>query len=221
MPVSGHLELSSSGTLVRSFTGHLKLARQVYTAALDPDASRTYAAGQDLDDNMTNAEEVAAAVAAMQALTSSATTTDRARAGVVWFFGGGAFNDGVVFRVTANNGGSFGNPVAASISIGVSACSGCGGGYTGTLVVGTGSSAPTGQPRTWQGSVATRTFSNDGTPTDPNGASVGSFVLSNIALSNFVWVRLDISPWSMLNPSGLSYSRFVADYVTFGSILEA
>ena len=174
-----HLKLSASGHLKLHSSGHLKLwTATTYTLNL---VSTVEYAGDIFRSGSDYAAKQNEAIAAM------ASCTPNFGGSVVYLGasdnGASALSNGYIWEVVPLGGASFGSPVAASIVI---LC----GNYTppyhaatsdGYGFVGTGSSVPTGIPRTWGKNLWT-------------GSS--NATLTNVSVQRYIWWGCDLSSWS-------------------------
>lgn len=177
-----HLEKHSSKHLARHSSNHLKLRHPGYTTEFVSSPGYSgYVEGEETipyDENFDGtlfgllAQRVNSAILAM---TSGSTAKSLVCAGHaprggnyynVW---GSAQSKGQIYRVTANGGAPFGSPLCdltvtfSSYQYGISG--------TPFLRIGTGPSAPTGDPRNWAGTQIT-----------------ASSVLTDFSIGTYVWL---------------------------------
>jgi hypothetical protein len=92
----------------------------------------------------------------------------------------------VVYKVNQQSGRAFASPVASTFQVVASQFTppyNSGWPSTGAVCrVGTGTSFPSGDPRSWGGNIF-------------NGG-IATVNLTNVSLSNYIWLACDISPWT-------------------------
>lgn len=177
-----HLEGHSSKHLARHSSKHLKLHHPGYTTALtsspgytgSAEGTETIPYDENYDPTLFGILEQrsVAAILAMNegsALNSSVHAGHSSIGGSVYNVWGSAHAKGCIYTVTANSGAPFGAPIC-DLTITLSSTQY---GITGTpiLIVGSGASAPTGNPRLWSGTQVT-----------------ASGVLADFSIAEYVWI---------------------------------
>ena len=197
---SQHLRLSSSGHLSLSTSGHLRLydtftigidSYSKYAATVDRSFSwpDSYAPQSELNSGCSAAltalatggsQSYNAAQIYYQVLSWSGTTA------TVRF---GAVVTGWVYKLSPTLGTTFpGEVVCPILTITQATNTSPYASYTssaGFMIVGTGSSAPSGNPRGWSANLH----------------SGGTSTLTNVTLNQYLWVAVDLTDWSIPNDS--------------------
>lgn len=208
-----HLAKKSNGHLLKKANGHLvKWSAPTYSSAYN---STIYWTGYEEVEipvaDITGAEIVTlvnGAVANYVADTGVSVggligiSASYARAG---WTQGNVFANGAIYKITVQAGRTFGTPTAdlTLTSDGFTPpfqmpwdTSGC------TYIVGTGSAAPTGDPRGWDDNIVT--------------AGTSSQTLQDQALQEYLWICCLITPWGGLStdestPRGMQVELSISD----------
>lgn len=158
-----HLMRKANGHLLRTSTGHLRLKHPGYAVSYSSTAQYVGTSSIDIEpEEETNsplysyfAARVSAAIAAMASGTTVSvpilTVGDLwGQSGMGWwhYISSAVKSIGMIYTVAANSGAPFGSPLA-DIDVTIT------GGTSPLVKVGTGSSAPTGNPKDWTGTSVT------------------------------------------------------------------